>query len=151
MPKTDFSSTAVARLAGVSYQALDRWLDAAIITCDVPAEGTGSRRRFTERDIAFVILARDLQAFGLRLATVQRCVAGLRAAWSAGAPEPAGYFVVTSAQAVTGVWLPDAGRLAEYVGAAGDAGQGLLLVIDVGALLRRVGTVIAAERACKET
>ncbi len=37
MPRTDYSSTEVARIAGVTYRTLDRWLE-DVVSCDVPAE-----------------------------------------------------------------------------------------------------------------
>ena len=60
MPGIDFSGAETARLAGIAYPTLDRWFRQKVVTSDVPAEGTGSRRRFSFRDVVLVTLARTL-------------------------------------------------------------------------------------------
>ena len=64
--KRDFGTKDVIRLAGIPYQTLDRWLKAGYLTAEVPAEGTGSRRRYSFREVVLAVVARTLQEHGLR-------------------------------------------------------------------------------------
>ena len=151
MPKTDFSSVQVAGLAGVTYQTLDRWLTDGVVTCDVPAEGTGSRRRFTYRDIVFVILARTLKSQDLPISAVRSLLRVLRSNWQDDDPDHAGCLLVKSwGDASGGLWLPDLSRVDGFLDSVRTmevtpgTWTGVIVLIDVGFLAKQALAQIAA-------
>jgi hypothetical protein len=92
MPKP-ISPPTRAGLAGITYQTLNRWLNEGVVTRDVPAEGTGSRRRFTFRTCAGDP-ARTLKEFGLTMRGVRGILDGVRRGWTDQDPEHRGYLAV---------------------------------------------------------
>lgn len=96
MPKQDFSSTEVAKLAGIPYQTLDFWVREKVVAPDVPAEGIGSRRRWMKRDVVFVILARTLKDQGVPMHSIRALVSSVRMGWTDDDPENAGVLIVRS-------------------------------------------------------
>ena len=151
MPRTDYSSTEVARIAGVTYRTLDRWLNEDVVSCDVPAEGTGSRRRFEYRDVVFVIFARTLKDQGLPIAAVRGLIRAIRSAWTDDEPAHAGCLVVDSwSESTSGLWVPDAARVAEFLPSIRESGisrgerTGVLLIVDLAYLAQRAKEALAA-------
>lgn len=73
MIATTISATAICKAAGVSYRSLDYWIRAGAIVPSLPAEGSGSRRGFTEREQEAIVLIgqvqRDCAALGLTMST----------------------------------------------------------------------------------
>jgi len=150
MPKTDFSATQVARIAGINYRTLDRWLTQGVLTCDVPAAGTGSRRRFEYLDVLGVVVARSLGDRGLHMSAIRRHLTGLRACWADGCPADAGYLVLEECGGCSrGVWVDGSGEIAALLAAprgqdeTSGAAVGLFVVIDLADLARRVRASMA--------
>ena len=91
MPKNDLSTTQVARILGLNYQTFNHWICAEIITCDVPAAGAGTHRRFTARDLTCALIARNLQrSIGFRLEPVHALLDLIREHWLDDDPNHAG-------------------------------------------------------------
>lgn len=154
MPKTDFSAPEVARSFGINYQTLDRWLNDGILTCDVPAAGTGSRRRFEHRDVLCVAAARAFKDLGMHMAAAGRYLAGLRACWADGCPDDAGYVVLEDrGDCSRGVWVDRPGEIPALLvaprGQTGTSGapKGVFVVVDLADLARKVrASASVAER-----
>lgn len=137
MPRTDLSATQVARLAGLPYQTLDQWLNTDVITCELPAEGTGTRRRFSCRDLAIVLLVRDLKRTGLRMDFSRQVAALLREHWTDGDPEHAGWIVAwVNGEVMGGRWSAEAPAIGEAVGGEGSRLGGVAVAIDAGYFAR---------------
>lgn len=150
MSKTDFSAPEVARISGINYQTLDRWLSDGVLTCDVPAAGTGSRRRFEYRDVLCVAAARAFKDLGMDMSAAGRYLAGLLACWADGCPDDAGYVVLEDrGDCSRGVWVDRPGEIpALLVAQRGQAGKcgvskGVFVVVDLADLARKVRASIA--------
>jgi DNA-binding transcriptional MerR regulator len=95
MTEREFTSKEVAELIGIPYPTLDRWLAGGVITCEVPADGTGSRRRFSFRDLVLASLANTLTEQRLRLEVIGAIVGAVRAHWQTDDPADAGLIEVS--------------------------------------------------------
>ena len=63
-----FSTPEVVERTGLSYRQLDHWVRTRRITPSVVADqGSGSRRRWSESDVEFVLAVGARLAFGLTL------------------------------------------------------------------------------------
>lgn len=151
MPKNDFSATQVARIAGINYQTLDRWLTDGVIVCDVPAEGTGSRRRFTRRDVVFVFLARALKDAGLHMSAIGSYLRMLHQAWTEGDPDHAGFIMLRRwGDQYGGLWLPDPARALEFLPSVQSISiepgnsSGIVILVDLADLAKQAEQAIAA-------
>lgn len=57
-----FSGTQAARIAGISYRQLDHWARKGVVEPSIaPASGSGSRRRYSYRDLLKLRLAAELR------------------------------------------------------------------------------------------
>lgn len=75
-PRT-FSAIETARLAGCTYRQLDYWTRVGYVEPNVGARGSGSRRRFTGRDVAVVRAVTKLRDMGVVGTTLARAAATL--------------------------------------------------------------------------
>lgn len=68
------------REAGITYSQLDRWATSGLVVPEKPAEGSGTRRRFSERDIAMLKIVKWLADIGITPATIRRIAKAIREA-----------------------------------------------------------------------
>lgn len=88
----------VCRLAGITYRQLDYWTRTKLIWPSmVDANGSGSARRWSREDVAYIRLIRELLAVGLDLARVRTASRELRLAVDTRLTAP--YFVLTTSTA----------------------------------------------------
>lgn len=81
MRERGFTAKEVAELIGVPYTTLDRWIAAGAVVPEVQAEGTGSRRRFTFRDLVLAELAHVLKDHHMVLEDIAAIAAEARRNW----------------------------------------------------------------------
>ena len=67
----DYTTTEVVRATGVSFRKLDYWDRLGYLSPSVKeAEGSGSRRLYSEEDLRLVERTRDLLELGFRLSAI---------------------------------------------------------------------------------
>lgn len=67
-----FSAVETCRLAGCTYRQLDYWTRVGYVEPTIGAHGSGSRRRFTGRDVAVVRAVARLREMGVGGSTLAR-------------------------------------------------------------------------------
>lgn len=72
-----WSGKAAAERAGITYRQLDYWLRTGVCRSAVEANGSGSRRRLTDRDVAVVQMVARLRELGVPLDTCRDVAATL--------------------------------------------------------------------------
>jgi DNA-binding transcriptional MerR regulator len=144
MRKTEFTAREAAAIAGVPYQTLDRWITQGVVSCEVPAGGTGTRRRFSERDVVFVMLAAALKDQNLPLPAVRSLLRMLRDAWPGEDPESAGFLALKLwRESYSGLYVENRAHLHEHLDSVfrteiePETWTGVVLLIDVAFLARR--------------
>jgi DNA-binding transcriptional MerR regulator len=65
MSEHTFSSVEVCKAAGVTYRQLDYWNRIGLVEPHVPAEGSGSHRRYTLEDLSHVVACARLMEVGV--------------------------------------------------------------------------------------
>lgn len=153
MPRHDLSSTEVSRLVGMPYQSLDFWLRSGIVACDVPADGIGSRRRYTVADLTAVLIAHHLKQIGLPMAAARNLNALIREHWVDLDPEHAGWVLATTLlDPAAGTWFADEEQAEAAVSALVDGAQwsGLCWVINVRGFARRAEELLEGELKRKQ-
>jgi len=75
-----------ARIAGVPYQTLDRWIRTGLLSVEGPANGKGTRRRFTFLDLLRAKTVARLRRAGVSLQTIRKVQVALTQRW--GEPDP---------------------------------------------------------------
>lgn len=98
----EFATSDVCRLGGVTHRQLDYWTRTELVVPSIAdARGSGSARRWSSEDVAYVRLISQLLRLGLDLARIRRSADELRLAVDSRAAKP--YFVLTpdTARAVT--------------------------------------------------
>ena len=74
-----FSGPQVCRLTGVTYRQLDYWARTDLVTPSItPAQGSGSKRRYSYRDVLEVKVIKSLLNSGVSLARARQAVECLR-------------------------------------------------------------------------
>jgi DNA-binding transcriptional MerR regulator len=74
-----FSGAAVCRITGVTYRQLDYWARTELVTPSVAsAKGSGSKRRYSYRDILEVKVVKSLLDAGVALGRARQAVECLR-------------------------------------------------------------------------
>jgi len=74
-----FSGQTVCRLSGVTYRQLDYWARTDLVTPSVtPANGSGSKRRYSYQDLLEVKVIKSLLDSGVALARARQAVVCLR-------------------------------------------------------------------------
>lgn len=72
---TIYSTVEAAAAAGLSYRQLDYWLRAGVLRSSITAaDGSGSRRRFSEADVAAARVARQLRDLAVPLQVIALAV-----------------------------------------------------------------------------
>lgn len=146
--RREFESKEVVRLTRIPYQTLDRWITEGYLTCELPAEGTGSRRRFSFRDVVLAKVAVALKEHRLPLPAMKGMLAAIRQNWRDEDPAHAGYLAVRIwRDATMAIWWEDPGRLGEMIEALAQSGitrgegeapwTGVTVLVDVAYLARK--------------
>jgi DNA-binding transcriptional MerR regulator len=79
-PRAPYSSTELARLAGVSFRQIDYWTRSGLIEPSIrDAQGSGTYRRYSEDDLLRCRVIRTLLDCGFSLQHIRRV--NLRAEW----------------------------------------------------------------------
>jgi DNA-binding transcriptional MerR regulator len=74
-----FSGPLVCRLTGVTYRQLDYWARTDLVTPSItPAQGSGSKRSYSYRDVLEVKVIKSLLNSGVSLARARQAVECLR-------------------------------------------------------------------------
>jgi len=74
-----FSGPTVCRLTGVTYRQLDYWARTELVTPSIaPAQGSGSKRAYSYRDLVEVKVIKSLLNSGVSLARARQAVECLR-------------------------------------------------------------------------
>jgi DNA-binding transcriptional MerR regulator len=77
MNRNTFSSPETHRIAGISYRQLDYWIRTKLVRPSKDADGCGSRREFTYRDLIAVRAIAALKANGVSLQAIRKVQAAL--------------------------------------------------------------------------
>lgn len=77
MSSSTFSSPETHRIAGITYRQLDYWIRTGLVRPSKDAEGSGSRREFTYRDLIAVRAIAALKANGVSLQAIRKVQAAL--------------------------------------------------------------------------
>jgi DNA-binding transcriptional MerR regulator len=72
------SATEAAAIIGVKYTTLHYWLTTGLLTCSVPADGSGSKRGFSMLDILRAQTVVWLRDHGVSLQQIRQIVAALK-------------------------------------------------------------------------
>lgn len=67
-----YSSTEAAKRAGLSYRQVDYWVRKRLIVPTVEANGTGTRRQFSDEDVALLVMLASLRREGYELEALRR-------------------------------------------------------------------------------
>ena len=79
MTETGYSGTNAARIVGISYRQLDYWARTDLVRPSLAdAAGSGSRRRYSYRDLLELRVIKTLLDAGIRLESVRDVFAYLR-------------------------------------------------------------------------
>jgi len=74
-----YSGTQAARIAGISYRRLDYWARTDLVRpTAADAQGSGSRRRYTYRDLLELRVIKNLLDAGFKLESIRRVFAYMR-------------------------------------------------------------------------
>lgn len=77
--ETGFTTSQVCRLAGVTARQLDYWTRTDLVSAALAqAHGSGTQRRWSREDVAFIRLVRELLALGVDLNYVRTIARPLR-------------------------------------------------------------------------
>lgn len=138
-------SSKVAELVGVPFRTLDHWVRTGIVSCEIPAQGAGTRRRFGFRDIFRVQLVARLRKEGISLQTIRKAVALLQQEWKVDDPLVQAQMLSIDERLY---WAENPEILWDILKRQGAAGR--LVVIDMQELARdtekKVDLLLAAER-----
>lgn len=79
IPEPSFRGTEVCALAGISFRQLDYWARTELVWPSVAdARGSGSSRRWSREDVAYIRLIRELLDLGINLKRVRDIARVLR-------------------------------------------------------------------------
>lgn len=67
-----YSSKEVCERTGLSYRQLDYWVRKRILTPSIEANGSGTRRQFSDRDVAMLLVLASLRKSGYELEALRR-------------------------------------------------------------------------------
>lgn len=74
-----YSGTQAARIAGISYRRLDYWARTDLVRpTAADARGSGSRRRYTYRDLLELRVIKNLLDAGIKLESIRKVFAYMR-------------------------------------------------------------------------
>jgi DNA-binding transcriptional MerR regulator len=128
-----FSGTRTAQIVGISYRQLDYWARTDLVRPSLAeATGSGSRRRYSYRDLLELRMIKNLLDAGIRLETVRDVFDNLRA--YVGADIAAANLVISGSQIV----LCDGDQLIDVV----RRGQGVLNVLPLASVKEEIDLAI---------
>jgi DNA-binding transcriptional MerR regulator len=133
--ETGFSGTRTAEIVGITYRQLDYWARTDLVRPSMAdAKGSGTRRKYSYRDLLSLKIIKQLLDAGIKLETVRDVFSNLR--------EHVGEDI-TSANIVidggTAVLARDDGELVDLV----RTGQGVLNVLSLGRVAEEVDASIS--------
>jgi DNA-binding transcriptional MerR regulator len=135
---TGFSGTRAAQIVGITYRQLDYWARTDLVTPTLAsANGSGSRRQYSYRDLVELKVVKTLLDAGIRLEMVREAFIFLRT--SLDLEVASAHLVISAHQAL----LCDEGQLIDVLA----GGQGVLNVlglagvrIELDAAIEQIGT-----------
>jgi len=133
--ETGFSGTRTAEIVGITYRQLDYWARTDLVRPSMAdAKGSGTRRKYSYRDLLELKIIKQLLDAGIKLETVRDVFSNLR--------QHVGEDI-TSANIVidggTAVLARDDGELVDLV----RTGQGVLNVLSLGRVAEEVDASIS--------
>ena len=133
--ETGFSGTRTAEIVGITYRQLDYWARTDLVRPSMAdAKGSGTRRKYSYRDLLELKIIKQLLDAGIKLETVRDVFSNLR--------QHVGEDI-TSANIVidggTAVLARDDGELVDLV----RTGQGVLNVLSLGRVAQEVDASIS--------
>ncbi len=89
MTETGFSGKRTAEIVGITYRQLDYWARTDLIKPSMAdANGSGSRRQYSYRDLLELKVIKSLLDAGIRLEQVRRCFRTCVPIWVKMSPQP---------------------------------------------------------------
>ena len=128
--KAGFNGARTAEIVGITYRQLDYWARTDLVRPSLAdAKGSGTRRRYSYRDLLELKIIKQLLDAGIRLESVRDVFAYLRA--NLGDDLASANLVITGA---TAVLVDDDGELIDLV----KKGQGVLNVLPLACVQQEV-------------
>ena len=132
-----FSGATVCRLTGVTYRQLDYWARTDLVTPSVAsATGSGSKRRYSYRDILEVKVVKSLLDAGVALARARQAVDCLRD--GLGVDLATASLVLTSSQSVLAA---SNGELVDLL----RGGQGVFNIVPMSSVVADIDGQLVAD------
>jgi DNA-binding transcriptional MerR regulator len=133
--ESGFSGTRTAEIVGITYRQLDYWARTDLVRPSMAdAQGSGSRRKYSYRDLLELKIIKQLLDAGIKLETVRDVFANLRE--HVGADITSANIVIDGS---TAVLARDDGELVDLV----RTGQGVLNVLSLGRVAQEVDASIS--------
>jgi DNA-binding transcriptional MerR regulator len=133
--ETGFSGTRTAEIVGITYRQLDYWARTDLVRPSMAdANGSGSRRKYSYRDLLELKIIKQLLDAGIKLETVRDVFTNLRE--HVGADITSANIVIDGS---TAVLARDDGELIDLV----RTGQGVLNVLSLGRVAQEVDASIS--------
>jgi DNA-binding transcriptional MerR regulator len=132
---TGFSGTRTAEIVGITYRQLDYWARTDLVRPSMAdAKGSGTRRKYSYRDLLELKIIKQLLDAGIKLETVRDVFSNLR--------EHVGEDITSAnivIDGVSAVLARDDGELIDLV----RTGQGVLNVLSLGRVAQEVDASIS--------
>jgi DNA-binding transcriptional MerR regulator len=133
--ETGFSGTRTAEIVGITYRQLDYWARTDLVRPSMAdAKGSGTRRKYSYRDLLELKIIKQLLDAGIKLETVRDVFSNLRQ--HVGEDITSANIVIDGSAAVL---ARDDGELVDLV----RTGQGVLNVLSLGRVAREVDASIS--------
>ena len=133
--ETGFSGTRTAEIVGITYRQLDYWARTDLVRPSMAdANGSGTRRKYSYRDLLELKIIKQLLDAGIKLETVRDVFSNLR--------EHVGEDITSAnivIDGVSAVLARDDGELIDLV----RTGQGVLNVLSLGRVAQEVDASIS--------
>jgi DNA-binding transcriptional MerR regulator len=133
--ETGFSGTRTAEIVGITYRQLDYWARTDLVRPSMAdAKGSGTRRKYSYRDLLELKIIKQLLDAGIKLETVREVFSNLR--------EHVGEDITSANIVIDGgsaVLARDDGELIDLV----RTGQGVLNVLSLGRVAQEVDASIS--------
>lgn len=132
-PEVGYSGTQAAKVVGITYRQLDYWARTELVRPSLlDAAGSGSRRRYSYRDLLELRMIRNLLDAGIKLESVREVFTFLRT--HAKTDIASAHIVISGSQVV----LCDGDQLIDAV----RKGQGVLNVLPLASVKEQVDAAI---------
>jgi DNA-binding transcriptional MerR regulator len=133
--ETGFSGTRTAEIVGITYRQLDYWARTDLVRPSMAdAKGSGTRRKYSYRDLLELKIIKQLLDAGIKLETVREVFSNLRQ--HVGEDITSANIVIDGGSAVL---ARDDGELVDLV----RTGQGVLNVLSLGRVAQEVDASIS--------